>query len=202
MLADRTNTYDHNNQVSIGLAIGIPIIFSFILVGIVTAAIFYRFRKSLGDNGQVLKQSLLACCRTLLCCKKRAGVEALYDVPDYYAAPPLPPRIELEEDINPGNQDDNLSLMVPNIEPIASNVILMNQTAASVHLDSDDASDEARAPEVILENVSYLPGRTSISHLAENPAHGTSIATAPEILTEENEAYELGGVRDDNHGDV
>ena len=82
------------------------------MIGIVTAAIFYQFRKSLGDNGQVLKQSLLAWCRTLLCCKKRAGVEALYDVPDYYAAPPLPPHNELE-DINPGNQDDDLSLMDP-----------------------------------------------------------------------------------------
>ena len=170
----------------------------------ITAAIFYWFKKSLSNMGQILKQSLMSCSRTIIIsCKKRARAEPLYDVPDYYIAPPLPPRNQNEtpttncgttshDEIqgDDGNLDEVLHDLstVPNIEP---HDVIMDQCTVYAS-DSEVAFDESRVPEIIQENISYLPS-TSVSHLAANPAYGTNIAIAPEILTEENEAYEPSG---------
>ena len=199
LLADRTN--DRNNQIYIGLTIAIPI-FSFILIIVmITAAISYWFKKSLSNIGRILKQSLMSCSRTIIiCCKKRVRAEPLYDVPDYYVAPPLPPRNRNETPMtdcgttshdkiqgNNGSLDEVLCdpSTVPNIE--LHDVIMDQCTVYASH--SEVAFAEPRVPEIIQENISYMPS-TSVSHLAANPAYSTNIAIAPEILTEENEAYE------------
>ena len=93
-----------------------------------------------------------------------------------------------------GNLDEVLcdpsTVQGPNIEP--HDVIMDQCTAYASH--SEGAFDESRVPKTIQENISYLPN-FSVSHLAANPAYGTNIAIAPEILTEENEAYEPSGER-------
>ena len=190
---------DRSNQISIGFTIAIPIVSFILIITMITAAIFYWFRKSLSNMGQMLKQSLMSCSRTIICCKNRVRAEPLYDVLDYYVAPPLPPRNQDEtrttncgtishDEIHGsnGNLDEVLhdTSTVPNIEP---HNVIMNQCA--MYADSEVAFDESRVPEIIQENISYLPS-TSVSQLAANPAYSTNIAIAPEILTEENEAYE------------
>ena len=154
----------------------------------ITIAIIYYFKKTLR---QILKQNLILCSRTIAsrCCVKE---EPLYDVPDYYEVPPLPPRNEIpivECDAKPykisghsGNQDESLQqpinseafpLTLP--DNIKENLV-MNCTSSV----SEAAADEARVR--MQENSSYQPS-TTFSDFAANPAYGTNIAITPEIFT-------------------
>lgn len=196
------------DQAYIGLPAVFPI-YGLILVVICTTAatVFYFYKKTwIIRKEQVVKQKLIGCCRSK-CCIKRARIlaEPLYDVPDYYATPPLPPRNKIPttkcnaeyEEVN-GNRDESLQQLQRSLKDddvsIVSNVEANNNTA-SLHplVDLEEISDDSRVPR-LQENVSYLPS-TSVSHLTTNPAYGTNIAIAPEILTEQNKAYESVGER-------
>ena len=65
-----------------------------------------------------------------------------------------------------------------------------------VYVNSEIMSDEAEVPEM-QQNSSYLPS-TNFSGITTNPAYGTNVAIAPEILTEMNEAYEVRNSGMDN----
>lgn len=174
----------------------------------IAAAISYWIKKTFHNTGQIS-----ICCSKCTCRRtNRARAEPLYDIPYYYAAPPLPPRNEITivecdtklDDCeileNNGNQDEssqqhcdpitdeifhNPSTSTPNLQIEENSVMICT---ASVHLDDFEAkSYEARDPEM-QQNSSYCPS-TNISNIAANPAYGTDIAIAPEILTEQNEAY-------------
>ena len=214
---------DRNNQNLIAIVI---LIFSFIFIIVAAAIFFYLFKRSLCNMGQILKRTILDCSRSG-CCNKQARVELIYDVPDYYAVPPLPPRNEKpttecdteqtyceihDDDDDDGNKDESLrqqcaheprindgifpesSMLIPNLN--ASSIV--NHTEpVHLHVDSEIMSDEAEVPEM-QQNSSYLPS-TNVSDLAVNPAYGTNVAIAPEILTEQNEAYEVRNSEMDNH---
>ena len=132
------------------------------------------------------------------CCVKE---EPLYDVPDYYEVPPLPPRNEIpivecdaklhEISGHGGNQDESSQQRCDPIngEAFPSTIpddIEANVVTSSVCPDSEAAVDEAKIQ--MQDNHSYQPS-TTFSDFAANPAYGINIAIAPEIFTEQNEAY-------------
>ena len=159
----------------------------------ITVVIIYYFKKILR---QILEQNLILCSRTIAsrCCVKE---EPLYDVPDYYEVPPLPPRNEIpivECDAKlyeiSGNQDESSQQHCDPIngEAFPSTIpddIEANVVTSSVCPDSE-ATVEAKIQ--MQDNHSYQPS-TTFSDFAANPAYGTNIAITPEIVTEQNEAY-------------
>ena len=147
---------------------------------VITVAIIYCFKKTPTNMGQILRQRLMLCSRPSRCCIKRARAEPLYDVPDYYKVPPLPPRNEIP---------------IPTIEHDATckpQMISGDQDESSQHhFDPREANKIVNCTSLevqMQENSSYHPS-TTFSDFAPNPAYGTNIVIAPEILTEQNEAY-------------
>ena len=74
-----------------------------------------------------------------------------------------------------------------------------NCTTSGMSLISEPEFDESRVPEM-QQNSSYVFS-TNVSDHAANPAYGsrTDVATAPEMLTEQSEAYEVRNPGMDNY---
>ena len=133
----------------------------------------------------------------------------IYEIPYDYAVPPLPPSITVTridsviydtisedffKDISLQQADAPSQTESPN-GTVSLDVASDSRDAKlnSMEFDEDHTSEQRNENDTgirMLENESYQPSLVSNIMLDPNPTYGTNVATAPEIETEENIAYQ------------